>query len=266
MANQVETDISMRYSQPTDIHLMAGQSNMQGRDVDGTSLTSRANDGTIFEYCIGMAGRNSYLTNYPAGGPLTQFGPNVGMARTLNDGSYVIRYGAGGQSIAAFIPEERRLTSDPSIPAANSDHSTLIVNSFNNAISDMLLRYFRKPSNNVDFIWYNGAEDAKTDKFSSKHGPHIPILVQWIAENVSSFRTSAPIVVIRSPDWNANTPAFKPFQDEVREGQEEYVTAASNATLLTSDINQSVTTTWEDSSHIDAASQERLGIDLAAIV
>jgi hypothetical protein len=257
--------IATAYAQSTDIHLMAGQSNMQGRAVDGTTLSSRANDGTIFEYRSGTTGRQTYLTNYPSGGPLTQFGPNVGMARTLNDGSHVIRYGAGGQSIAAFIPEARRLTSAPSIPAANSDHSTLIVDSFNAAISDLLLRHFKKPLN-VDFIWYNGAEDAKTDKFSSKHGPHIPILVQWIAENVVSFTASSPIVVIRSPDWNANTPDFKPFQSEVRAGQESYVTATSNATLLTSDINQSVTTTWEDSSHIDAASQERLGIDLAAIV
>jgi hypothetical protein len=155
--------IATAYAQSTDIHLMAGQSNMQGRAVDGTTLSSRANDGTIFEYRSGTTGRQTYLTNYPSGGPLTQFGPNVGMARTLNDGSHVIRYGAGGQSIAAFIPEARRLTSAPSIPAANSDHSTLIVDSFNAAISDLLLRHFKKPLN-VDFIWYNGAEDAKTDE------------------------------------------------------------------------------------------------------
>lgn len=270
--------IATRYAQPSKVYFMAGQSNMEGRDVDGTSLSSRANDATIYEYRnINGAVRNTYLTNYPSGGPLDNFGPNVGALRTLRAAgetdSYVIRYAVGGTACPSFLPESQRLmTPQTDLPDGDVDQSDNIKNYFNAATSDMLMRDFRSVSSSV-LVWYQGAEDSKynggqayAQDLSGFYETHLTRLIAYLKGSVSELKGSSAVAIIRSPDWNANTPGSKPFQDIVRAAQVAVADADATAQWLTSDINQSVTTTWEDASHIDAASQERLGIDLAAIV
>ena len=274
--NAAERQIALSYSQPSKVIYMAGQSNMAGRGVDGTSLTSRANDASIYEYRNGSTGRQTYSTNYPSGGPLTQFGPNVGAMRTLRTAgetnNHVIRYTAGGHCLPAFIPESDRLTSPQSdLPAGNTDRSALMVTFFNDSTDDMIARYFRKPST-VKFVWYQGAEDSKyngeqayAQDLSGLYAQHLQILLNRVKSSVVNYPPTS-LVVVRSPDWNSNTSGHKSYQDTVRAAQVSVAGARTDAEWLTSDENQSVTTTWEDASHIDAASQERLGIDLASLL
>jgi hypothetical protein len=275
--NAIERSIALAYAQSSKVIYMAGQSNMQGRDVDGTNLTSRANDGSIYEYrnSDGVE-RNTFLTNYPSGGSISSYGPNVGSMRTLRAAgetdNYVIRYGAGGHCLPAFIPESDRLINPQSdLPVGNTDRSALMVNFFNNSTDDMIARHFRKPSE-VIFVWYQGAEDSKYNgeqaygqDLSGLYDGHLWLLITRMRGSALNY-SAGHVVIIRSPDWNSNTPGSKPYQDVVRAAQVSVANSTSNCDWLTSDINQSVTTTWEDASHINAASQERLGIDLAALI
>tara|TARA_R110000850_G_scaffold275028_1_gene413421 strand:- start:697 stop:1530 length:834 start_codon:yes stop_codon:yes gene_type:complete len=273
-----ETLICQAYSKPSKVIFMAGQSNMEGRDVDGTSLTSRANDSSIYEYRnIDGAVRNTYLTNYPSGGSIDNFGPNVGALRVLRaageTNNYVIRYAVGGTACPSFLPATQRLmTPQTDLPDGDVDQSANIVNYFNSATNDMLMRDFRSIGSSV-LVWYQGAEDSKyngsqtyAQNLSGFYETHLTRLIAYLKSSVTNLTGSSAVVIIRSPDWNANSAGSKPYQDTVRAAQVSVATADGTAQWLTSDINQSVTTTWEDSSHIDAASQERLGMDLAAII
>jgi hypothetical protein len=268
--------IATRYAQPSKVYFMAGQSNMQGRAVDGTSHTNRANDATIYEYENTEWGvRKTFTERYPSGGTIVNFGPDVGLMRTLRaageEENYVIRFGAGGHSVTSFLPaDQRELDPTTTIPFGNSDQSTSIINFFNRATGDMLLRHFRSVGESV-FVWYQGAADSKNisgfqPALANDYGTHLTRLIAHLKGSVTELKGSSPVVVIRSPDWNANTPSSKPYQDVVRAAQVSVAEADPTAQWLTSDINQGVATTWEDASHIDAASQERLGMDLAGIV
>lgn len=265
--NPIERHIAKSYSEPSTTILMVGQSNMAGRDVDGTNLTSRTNDSTIYEYRIneGAGVRSTFQDIYPNGGSITAFGPDVGMMRTLRSNgetnNYAIRYHAGGHSITAFLPESDRLTEPAStLPDGNTDRSSLLITFIDNCLDDMLARYFRN-ANNIKFVWYQGAEDSKTNTLSlhTNYEAHLQALVN----RMSGIYPLSKFIIIRSPDWNSNTPDSKPNQDVVRAAQVSVANANSLTEWLNSDENQSVATTWEDASHIDAASQERLGIDLA---
>lgn len=276
--NAAERNRALAYSRPAKVVYMAGQSNMAGRSVDGTNLTSRENDGTIYEYrnADGTATRSTFLENYPSGGIISAFGPNVGAMRTLRSegetNNYVIRYTAGGHCLPAFLPESQRLI-DPKddLPNGNTDRSELFVNFFNDSTDDMIARFFRKPDE-VKFVWYQGAEDSKYNgaqtydqDLSGLYAQHLQLLLDRVKSSAINYRPTS-LVVIRSPDWNSNTPGSKPYQDTVRAAQVSVANSRVDTEWLTSDENQSVTTTWEDASHIDAASQERLGIDLAALL
>lgn len=276
MSNLIEIAIATRYAQPSKVIFMAGQSNMQGRDVDGTSLTSRTNDATIYEYENTEWGvRKTFTERYPSGGAIVNFGPDVGSLRTLRAAgeldNYAIRYGAGGTSVVSFLPENLRELDPPNeLPGGDVDQSANILSFFNGATQDMLMRHFRSVGES-QFIWYQGSEDSKNisgfqPALANDYGTHLTRLIAHLKESVTALKGSSPVVVIRSPDWNANTPDSKPYQDIVRASQVSVAEADPTAQWLTSDINQGVTTTWEDASHIDAASQERLGIDLAALL
>lgn len=278
-----EDNIYDHYAKSTKVIFMAGQSNMAGRDVDGTSLTSRANDGNIYEYRTpdGVS-RNSFATNYPNGGPTVDFGPNVGLARSYysTDRDIVtIRSYFGGHSIAAFLPEsEREVVPQTNLPPSDSDRSQEFIDFFNDCAEDMFRRHWQKPTNAV-FVWYQGAEDANytgtqtgswpdCQDLASMYDEHLPKLVQHAINNTDYLNSSSSVIIVRSPDWQSGPggPTVKPGQGEVRLAQSSYANETSGVQWITSDINQSVTTTWEDASHIDAASQERLGIDLAALI
>jgi len=276
MANGAEIIIATSYAKSSKVYFMAGQSNMQGRDVDGTSLTSRTNDATIYEYENSNWGvRKTFTERYPDGGAIANFGPDVGSLRTLRAAgeldNYAIRYGVGGTSVVSFLPESSRELDPPNVlPGGDVDQSVNILLFFNGATQDMLMRHFRSVGE-AQFIWYQGAEDSKNisgfqPALANDYGTHLTRLLAYLKSGVNELKGSSPVTIIRSPDWNANTPDSKPYQDTVRTAQVAVADADATAQWLTSDINQSVTTTWEDASHIDAASQERLGIDLAAIV
>jgi hypothetical protein len=266
------------YATPCEVYYMAGQSNMAGRDVDGTSLTSRANDSNIFEYNRDASGVRSFAAIYPDGGSIENFGSNVGSMRTrFNQTSnklFVIRYAVGGHCIAAFLPEAQRLI-DPqtALPATNADRSQDMIDLFNESMTELYRKNFNRPVK-THFVWYQGAEDAKYDNsgqeytqdLSALYGEHLKLLLAYVRNNISVF--SGNVTIIRSPDWQSGPggSGVKPGQDEVRGFQVSVAEEDSRANWLSSDENQSVTTTWEDSSHIDAASQERLGIDLAALI
>lgn len=265
---------------PKEIFVMLGQSNMVGRAVDGTTLTSRANDGNLIERRhLGGTDEHTgrFLDYYPSGGIVTGFGPNVGMARQLyldgNRNINIVRYAIGGTSIASFLNESRRLL-DPQtdLPPEDTDQWASMVVYINASISNIL-----KDSTSthvIKFVWYQGAEDSNytgteggyTQDLAAMYGTHLTRLIEDLRTNIVRATASTPWTIIRSPDWGAGPGSAKPGQTEVRAAQVAVANADANAQWLTSDINQSVTATWEDASHIDAASQERLGMDLAAII
>jgi hypothetical protein len=275
----IDSALDKLLQKPKEIYVMLGQSNMVGRAVDGTNLTSRSADGHLQER-RNLGGVNEFygrFIDYYPSGSVTGFGPNVGMARQLyvdgNRNINIIRYAIGGASIASFLDEPRRLL-DPQndLPPGDTDQWDSMVLYLNNAIATTL-RDSGSPYT-IKFVWYQGAEDANytgseggyTQDLSGMYETHLTRLIEDLRANINLASSSTPWVIIRSPDWGAGPGSAKPGQTEVRAAQVSVADADGNAQWLTSDINQGVTTTWEDASHIDAASQERLGIDLAAII
>tara|TARA_R110000796_G_scaffold195722_2_gene312290 strand:- start:1002 stop:2639 length:1638 start_codon:yes stop_codon:yes gene_type:complete len=277
----IDAALDKMLAKPKEIFVMIGQSNMVGRAVDGTTLTTRANDGNLLEY-RNLGGTNEftgrYLDYYPSG-VVTGFGPNVGMARTLYAGGdrniNIVRFATGGTSVASFLEESRRLL-DPQtdLPPSDTDQWATMVAYTNTAIA--AIQADSCTSCTIKFVWYQGAEDSNytgtqggyLQDLAGMYETHLTRLIEDLRSNITIATTVTPWVIIRSPDWNGNGQGggVKAGQAEVRAAQVAVADADSNAQWLTSDINQSVTATWEDASHIDAASQERLGIDLAAIV
>ena len=258
---------------------MLGQSNMVGRAVDGTTLTTRANDGNLLER-RNLGGTEEYygrfLDYYPSG-TVTGFGPNVGMARQLyvdgNRNINVVRFAIGGTSVASFLDEPRRLLNPQTdLPPGDTDQWARMVAYLNSRLGQ--IQKDSCTSCTIKFVWYQGAEDSNytgteggyTQDLAGMYETHLTRLIEDLRANITGATASTPWVIIRSPDWGAGPGSAKPGQTEVRAAQVSVAGADSNVQWLTSDINQSVTTTWEDASHIDAASQERLGMDLAAIV
>ena len=277
----IDAALERMLQKPKEIFIMLGQSNMVGRAVDGTSLTTRANDGNLLER-RNLGGTDEFygrfLDYYPSG-TVTGFGPNVGMARTLYaDGRRninIVRYAIGGTSIASFLEESSRLL-DPQtdLPPGDTDQWATMVAYINGRIAQ--IKADSCSSCTIKFIWYQGAEDANytgseggyTQDLAGMYEVHLTRLIEDLRANITDATASTPWVIIRSPDWNNNGMGggTKNGQNEVRAAQVAVADADANIQWLTSDINQSVTTTWEDASHIDAASQERLGIDLAALI
>lgn len=274
----LEEAVARLFSEESKCIFMAGQSNMGGRDSDGTTSTSRANDATIYEYRLneGSARRQTFADIYPNGGAIESFGPDVGLMRTLRTAGeedvYCFRYAAGGHSVACFIPEVRRkLDPKDDLSSTTTDRSSLMISFFNSSARDMLLRYFRH-TGETWFVWFNGAEDAKyngtqggySQDLSGLVQQHTETLFKYIRAKVSGFNASSQIILIRSPDWNANTPGYKAYQDEVRAAQEAVAAADPLVTLISSDDPNGTTTDWFDSSHLSAATLEALGVDVAS--
>lgn len=277
----IDSALDRMLEKPKDIYIMLGQSNMVGRAVDGTSLTTRANDGNLLER-RNIGGTNDFygrfLDYYPSGA-LTDFGPNVGMARQLyvngDRGINVLRFAIGGTSVASFLEESRRLL-DPQtdLPPDDTDQWSAMVDYLNSGIS--LIERDACSTYRIKFVWYQGAEDANytgseggyTQDLAGMYETHLTRLIEDLRANITGATSATPWFIIRSPDWNNNGQGggVKNGQDEVRAAQVSIADADENAQWLTSDINQGITTTWEDASHIDAASQERLGIDLANMI
>ena len=263
------------YSTPSEFYFMAGQSNMAGRDVDGTSLTSRDNDADIYEYNRDASHLRSFSTIYPEGGTIENFGPNVGLLRTrYNQTTNKIisfRYAVGGHCLPSFLPESERLIDPQSeLPSSNADRSQGMIDLFAKKSFLEYRKNFNKPVKTF-LIWYQGSEDSKYNgeqsyahDLSGLYNSHLVKLLDYIKANVPLF--DGEITIVRSPDWQAKNPIVKPYQEVVRAAQVNVGDSYPKAQWITSDVNQGVTATWEDNSHIDAASQERLGIDLASVI
>ena len=77
----IDSALEEMLKKPKEIYIMLGQSNMVGRAVDGTTLTTRANDGNLLARGD-LGGTDEYygrfLDYYPSG-TVTGFGPNVGI-------------------------------------------------------------------------------------------------------------------------------------------------------------------------------------------
>ncbi len=267
--NSIENDIYDYYSTVDgNIYVMVGQSNMAGRNAASSVVTSTDNDNSIYEYYINNTTRQTFADRYTSN--VSNYGPNVGMGRYLADQGveniYVVRYAIGGHSVVSFIPESERLLSDPTtLPLGDVDQSTTSVSFINDSLGYINNDYFTK-TDNLTFVWYQGAEDAKQTSLQPElyqnYEAHLNSAIYHYRHNINGMSTSTKVAIIRSPDWNSNSEGSKPYQDYVRQDQLDFSDSDSNTIIIDSDVSEGITATWEDGSHIDVATQERLGLSL----
>ena len=275
----IDAKLNALLKKPKDVFIMLGQSNMVGRNVDGTSATTRANDGNLLEQ-RNLGGSDEFygrfLDYYPSGS-VTGFGPNVGLSRYLyaTHGSRninIVRFAIGGTSVASFLAESRRLL-DPQddLPPGDADQWASMIAYVNARLAK--IQEDSGSSVRIYFVWFQGAEDSNytgseggyTQDLAGMYQTHLTRLLEDLRANVTGATSATRAIIIRSPDWNGNGEGGgdKPGQNEVRAAQVTVANLSSANIWVDSDSPKGVTATWEDASHIDAATQERLGIATA---
>lgn len=248
------------------VYIFNGQSNMQGRHADGTSVSDRGQDQRIqtVDYFFGASSSPlTFAAMYsPFGNVDTQyrFGPEVGFARAMakTQSVAVIKYAIGGSSIANWI--------EPGdVVAPDNDGIANQWSAFQTFIDQALvkLRAGGRTVTVAGFIYAQGAEDSNADAavqpaLSNAYATHLASLIASHRTITDGGLPNLPFIILRSPNWDSKT-----FEEVIRSAQVTVANADAYAVWVDSDAPGSVTATWEDASHIDAATQDRLGVDAA---
>ena len=114
-------------------------------------------------------------------------------------------------------------------------------------------------------VWFQGNQDTKNQGNGSLEADAYEADLTTLLADLRSTvdggsNPSAPCVIIRSPDWLSQTSSTI-YQATVRSAQVAVAAADPLAVWIDTDAPGGITATWEDTAHLDAATQERVGID-----